>query len=112
MQPEQSEQPAVVRETLSFAIESSRGWRKPRVSEEDRLLLTASGVTIEHGRVLQAPLQLPLGLVKVASVDPGPVKASGMVGRFPILRRLGPNAVCRVRRASRAGCGPAAAAPP
>ena len=39
--PQQPEQPAVVRETLSFAIESSRGWRKPRVSEEDRLLLTA-----------------------------------------------------------------------
>ena len=72
--PQDPEQPAVVREALSFAIESTRGWRKPRASEEDRLLLTADGVTIEHGRVLQAPLQLPLALVKVASVDPGPAQ--------------------------------------
>src|SRR5687767_12802351 len=85
-QPEQPAQPAVVREALSFAIESARGWRKPRASEEDRLLLTAAGITVEHGRVLQAPLQVPLGLVKVAAVDPGPAKASGMAGRFPILR--------------------------
>ena len=92
-QPEQPEQPGVIREALTFAIESSRGWRRPRASEEDRLLLTADGVTIEHGRVLQAPLQLPLGLVKVASVDPGPAKASGMVGRFPILRRVSATAV-------------------
>jgi hypothetical protein len=91
--PQQPEQPAVTREALSFAIESSRGWRGPRASEEDRLLLTVEGVTVEHGRVLQAPLQLPLGLVKVASVDPGPAKASGMVGRFPILRRVSATAV-------------------
>jgi len=91
--PQPPEQPAVVREALSFAIESSRGWRKPRVSEEDRLLLTASGITVEHGRVLQAPLQLPLGLVKVASVDPGPARVSGMAGRFPVLRRVSATAV-------------------
>jgi hypothetical protein len=91
--PPDPEQPAVVRETLSFAIESSRGRHRPRMSEEDRLQLTAGGVTIEHGRVLQAPLQLPLGLVKVASVDPGPAKASGMAGRFPVLRRVSATAV-------------------
>src|ERR687889_1157251 len=59
----------------------------------NRLLLETSGVTIEHGRVLRAPLELPLGAVKVAAVDPGPAKASGPFGRFAILRRLGPTSV-------------------
>jgi len=76
-----------------LALEQSRGWRKPRRGGEDRLRLAPDGVTIEHGRVLQAPLVLPLGLVKVAIVDPGPAKAPGQFGRFPILRRLGPTAV-------------------
>ena len=50
-------------------------------------------MTIEHSRVLQAPLELPLALVKVAAVDPGPAKAAGQVGRFPVLRRVGPTTV-------------------
>lgn len=81
-------EPAVAREALSFAIETGRGRRKPRVSEEDRLVLTSSLVSIEHGRVLHAPLELPLSMVKVAAVDPGPARASGLVGRFPVLRRM------------------------
>ena len=91
-EPSAPEQPAVVREALSFAIDT-RPRRVPRAYAEDRLELTAAGVTIEHGRVLRAPLELPLGLVKVAAVDPGPAKAPGQVGRFPILRRVGPNTV-------------------
>lgn len=78
---------------LDLAIETSRGWGKPRRSEVDRVLLDRSGLSIEHGRVLQAPLELPLQLVKVAAVDPGPAKASGQCGRFAILRRLGPTSV-------------------
>jgi hypothetical protein len=76
-----------LRPELVLALEESRGWRKPRRSGGDRLRL-ATGLTIEHGRVMQAPLELPLGAVKVAIVDPGPAKASGQLGRFPILRRL------------------------
>jgi hypothetical protein len=78
---------------LVLALEESRAWRKPRRLESDRLTLSADGVSIEHGRVLQAPLELPLGAVKIAIVDPGPAKASGQFGRFAILRRLGPTTV-------------------
>jgi hypothetical protein len=78
---------------LVLALEESRGWRKPRRSEGDRLRLSAGGVSIEHGRFMQAPLELPLGAVKVATVDPGAAKASGEVGRFAVLRRLGPTTV-------------------
>jgi hypothetical protein len=78
---------------LVLALEESRGWRTLRSSEGDRLVLSAGGVAIEHGRVMRAPLELPLGSVKVALVDAGPAKASGAVGRFAILRRLGPTTV-------------------
>jgi hypothetical protein len=85
--------PAPVAPEATFALESSRGRRKPRVSEFDRLTLTSRGVTLEHGSVLRAPLEVPLALVKVAALDPGPAKVSGQVGRFPVLRRLGPTTV-------------------
>lgn len=78
---------------LVLALEEPRGWRKPRRSAEDRITLSAAGIAIEHGRVLQAPLTLPLAAVKVAIVDPGPAKQSGVYGRFPVLRRLGPTTV-------------------
>jgi hypothetical protein len=73
---------------LVLALEEPRGWRKPRRAGSDRLRLAAGGLSIEHGRVMHAPLELPLGAVKVAIVDPGPAKASGQLGRFAILRRL------------------------
>jgi hypothetical protein len=85
--------PEPPRPEVTFALESSRGFRKARASEEDRLTLGAQGITIEHGGVLRAPLELPLAQVKAAAIDPGPAKASGMVGRFPVLRRLGPTTV-------------------
>jgi hypothetical protein len=78
---------------LVLALEASRGWGKPRRSEADRLTLRAGGLSLEHGRVMHAPLELPLSAVKVAIVDSGPGKASGQVGRFAILRRLGPTTV-------------------
>jgi len=78
---------------LVLKLEESSGWRKPRVSEMDRLRLSAEGISIDHGRVLRAPLELPLGAVKVAIVDAGPAKAAEMSGRFAVLRRLGPTTV-------------------
>jgi hypothetical protein len=78
---------------LVLALEESRGRGRPRSGEGDRLVLSAAGVSIEHGRVMRAPLELPLGSVKVALVDGGPAKVSGQVGRFAILRRLGPTTV-------------------
>ena len=85
--------PEPPRPEATFALESSRAFRRARASEDDRLTLGASGITIEHGGVLRAPLELPLAQVKAAAIDPGPAKASGMVGRFPVLRRLGPTTV-------------------
>jgi hypothetical protein len=81
------------RPELALALEASRGWRRSRRGGDDRMRLGTDGLAIEHGRVLQAPLELPLGAVKVAIVDPGPAKAAGQFGRFPILRRLGPTTV-------------------
>ena len=78
---------------LVLALEESRGWGKPRRSDGDRLTLRAGGLSIEHGRVMHAPLELPLSAVKVAIVDAGPAKVSGQAGRFAVLRRLGPTTV-------------------
>jgi hypothetical protein len=78
---------------LVLALEEARAWGKPRRSDGDRLTLRAGGLSIEHGRVMHAPLELPLSAVKVAIVDAGPAKASGQVGRFAVLRRLGPTTV-------------------
>jgi hypothetical protein len=78
---------------LVLALEETRGWGKPRRSEGDRLTLRAGGLSIEHGRVMDAPLELPLSAIKVAIVEAGPAKASGQLGRFPVLRRLGPTTV-------------------
>jgi hypothetical protein len=78
---------------VTIALEESRGWRKPRSSEADRLSLGVRALTIEHGRVMQAPLELPLGLIKIATIDPGPAKASGQLGRFPVLHRMSATSV-------------------
>jgi hypothetical protein len=66
---------------------------RPRTGEGDRLRLSAGGISIQRGRVMHSPLELPLGAVKVAAIDPGPASAEGQVGRFAILRRLGPTQV-------------------
>ena len=78
---------------LVLALEASGDRRKARPGGHDRITLSTAGVAIEHGRVLQAPLTLPLAAVKVAIVEPGPAKQPGAYGRFPVLRRLGPSAV-------------------
>ena len=90
--PPTSAPPATAPE-LVLALEAPRGWRRPRTSGTDRLRLHASGVSLEHGRVLFAPLELPLGAVKIATVDPGPARAGADMGRFPVLRSLGPGKV-------------------
>jgi hypothetical protein len=59
----------------------------------DQLRLGADAMTIVHGRVMRAPLELPLGAIKVATVDPGPAHADGQFGRFAVLRQLGPTTV-------------------
>lgn len=78
---------------LVLALEAPRGWRRPRNGAEDRLEIGPRGLVVQHGPTMQAPLELSLAAVKVAAVDPGPAKVSGHVGRFAVLRRLGPTAV-------------------
>jgi hypothetical protein len=86
---ETPDEPAPTGPELVLPLEDPRGWSR----ESDELRLSAEGVSIRHGRVMQAPLELPLGTIKVAAVDPGPAKAAGMFGRFAVLRRLGPTTV-------------------
>jgi hypothetical protein len=78
---------------LVLALEEARAWGRPRRSDGDRLTLRADGLSIEHGRIMHAPLEFPLSAVKVAIVEAGPAKVSGQAGRFPVLRRLGPTTV-------------------
>jgi hypothetical protein len=69
---------------LTLALEARAG---------DQLRLGVDRVSLRHGRVMHAALELPLAAVKVATVDPGPARSSGSSGRFPVLRRLGPTRV-------------------
>jgi hypothetical protein len=71
---------------LTFALEHSRGRRRLRA--EDELAIAGGGLSLMHGRFMKGPLELPLTAVKVATVDPGPAKVSGLTGRFAVLRRL------------------------
>jgi len=73
---------------LVLLLEEGRGRRLTARKEGDRLRLSADGISIEYGRILRAPLTLPLGAVKIAAVDPGPAKAGDGAGRFAVLRRL------------------------
>jgi hypothetical protein len=57
------------------------------------LWLRADKLSLEHPRVMHSPLELPLGAVKVAALDPGPATVAGQQGRFAILRRIGPTRV-------------------
>ena len=78
---------------LVLPLDAPRVSREPRRLDADRLRLSAEGLSIEHGRVMQAPLELPLGAVEVAVVDPGPATAPGHFGRFAVLRQFGPRTV-------------------
>lgn len=55
--------------------------------------LSPLGAVIEHERLLTRPLELPLGVLQMGLVDPGSRHASGLTGRFPVLKRLSATAV-------------------
>jgi hypothetical protein len=73
---------------LVLLLDEGRGRRLSTRNEGDRLRLSADGITIEYGRMLRAPLTLPLGVVKIATVDAGSNTPGDEAGRFAILRRL------------------------
>ena len=72
-----------------IALESERSWKRRR-GGEDVLRLSPLGATLEHDRLLRAPLKLSLGMLQIGIIERG--AASGD-GRFPILRRLSATAV-------------------
>jgi hypothetical protein len=73
---------------LTIELESGRR-RGPR----DALRLSPQGAVLEVETLLRAPLRLPLGRLQIGLVDRGAARASGAVGRFPVLRRLSATAV-------------------
>ena len=72
-----------------IALEAERSWKRRR-GGDDELRLSPLGGTLEHERMLRAPLQLPLGMLQIGIVERG---AADAAGRFPILRRLSATAV-------------------
>jgi hypothetical protein len=74
-----------------IALEASRSWGRAR--GEDAVRLSPLGAVIEHSRLLQHPLRLPLGTLQVGLVDPGPAHVPDDTGRFAVLRRLSATAV-------------------
>ena len=70
-------------------LEGGRSWRRRR-AVDGALRLSSTGAVLECDAVLQYPLRLPLGQLQLGAIDPGPANPSGMEGRFPVLRRLGP----------------------
>ena len=51
------------------------------------------GASITFENSLHKPLRLPLGMLQLGLVDPGGARPDGLVGRFPILKRLSATAV-------------------
>jgi hypothetical protein len=62
---------------------------------ENRISISGTDIWIEHSTLLKAPLRIPPAIVSAAAVDPGPPgpPRGEAIGRFPILRRLGPGRV-------------------
>ena len=78
---------------LELQLDEGRGRRLTARGDGDRLRLTADSISIEYGRMLQVPLTLPLGAVKIAAVDAGSPDAGSRDGRFVVLHRLSPSKV-------------------
>jgi len=81
--------PSAPRSLVIPLAPASRRWRRLRAQGDERLTISALGVLLEHERCPQ-PLRLALGSVAVAAIEGGAARPES---RFPILRRLGPNAV-------------------
>ena len=73
-------------------IEASRSWGRRR-GGDGALRLSPLGAVLEHERVLQRPLHLPLGVLQLGLIDPGPANVGDQVGRFPVLKRLSATAI-------------------
>jgi hypothetical protein len=77
---------------LVIELEGGRSWRRRR-AVEGAFRFGTWGATLECDAVLAEPLRLSLGQLQLGAVERGSARVSGTAGRFPVLRRLGPNAV-------------------
>jgi hypothetical protein len=75
----------------ALELERPRAWGRRR--EGDVLRLSAMGASLTFDGALREPLRVPLGTLQLGLVDPGGANANGMIGRFPILKRLSATAV-------------------
>ncbi len=73
-------------------LEGGGSWRR-RHAVEGALRFDGTGAVLECEAMLRAPLRLSLAQLQLGAIDPGPARTGSNAGRFPILRRLGPNAV-------------------
>jgi hypothetical protein len=90
--PPSSAPPGAASHEHLLALEPSRSWGRRR-GGEDSVRISPLGAVIEHERLLVRPLQLPLGVLALGLVDPGPAHVGAMSGRFPVLKRLSATAV-------------------
>ena len=74
---------------IVLELRAGRGWRR-RAGE---LVLRGTELSLLQPGVLREPLRLPGGRVEVAAVDRSPHGRDTDHGRFPVLQRLGSNAV-------------------
>ena len=72
------------RETI-LAFEPSRSWGRRR---SGAIRISPAGAVVTYDEMLRAPLEIPLGTLQLGLVDPGPARAGGQIGRFPVLKRL------------------------
>ena len=73
-------------------LETPKAWGR-RKGAIDLLRLSAMGASITFENALHTPLRLPLGMLQLGLVDPGGARPDGLIGRFPILKRLSATAV-------------------
>lgn len=77
------------RREICLELPQSRGWRR----RSGQLRLHGTELTLTQPGVLREPLVLPGGRVEVAAVDRSRPTRDGAHGRFPVLQRLGSNAI-------------------
>jgi hypothetical protein len=81
-----------IRREFVVELEGGRSWRK-RSAAEGRFRFSGIGAVLECEAMLLEPLRLSLGQLQLGALDQGPARVGPNAGRFPVLRRLGPNAV-------------------
>ncbi len=89
--PSSSESGSGLREYV-LELETPKAWGR-RKGAIDLVRLSAMGASITFENSLHKPLRLPLGMLQLGLVDPGGARPDGLVGRFPILKRLSATAV-------------------